>query len=74
MENIELTPEQQQDLDRHERSPHRVVDPRTDQAYVLVPEAEYEAMCELLDDDDRRDRAMHAVSLRSAANRLDEVP
>ena len=46
--SIELTPEQQQALDNQARGPQRVVDTRTDTAYVLVPESEYEAMRDLL--------------------------
>ena len=73
MENIELTREQQRALDSQGRKPQRVIDPRTDTAYVLVPENEYEAMRELLDDE-RREQAIHAVALRNAAARMDETP
>ena len=73
MERIELTPEQQRTLDSHGKSPQRVVDPRTHTSYVLVPEVEYEAMRELLEDE-RREQAIHAVALRNAAGRMDEVP
>jgi PHD/YefM family antitoxin component YafN of YafNO toxin-antitoxin module len=69
---IELTPEQQAALDHEGRSPQRVVDPRTHTAYVLVPETEYEMMRELIEDD-QREQAMHAVALRNAADRLDEI-
>jgi hypothetical protein len=71
--NIELTREQQEALDQHGRGPQRVVDPRTHTAYVLVPENEYEAMREILEDE-RRERAIHALALRNAADRLDEIP
>lgn len=71
--SIELTREQQEALDRQGRSPQRVVDPRTHAAYVLVPEQEYAMMRELLEDD-QREQAIHAVALRNAANRLDEIP
>ncbi len=71
--NIELTPEQQRTLDHQGRSPQRVVDPRNRTAYVLVPESEYDTVQELLEDE-RREKAVHAVALRSAADRLDEVP
>lgn len=73
MERIELTPEQQRVLDNHGKTPQRVVDPRTHSSYVLVPEAEYEAMRELVEDD-QREQAIHAVALRNAARRLDEIP
>ena len=70
---IELTPEQQEALDHQERGPQRVVNPRTHAAYVLVPEDEYAAMRELVEDE-RREQAIHAMALRNAANRLDEIP
>ena len=73
MDRIELTPEQQRALDNHGKAPQHVIDPRTHVSYVLVPEAEYEAMRELLDDD-RREHAIHAMALRNAAGRLDEIP
>lgn len=71
--SIELTPEQQQALDNQGRSPQRVIDPRTDTAYILVPDVEYEAMRELLEDA-RREQVIHAVALSNAASRLDEAP
>jgi hypothetical protein len=73
MERIELTLEQQRALDNLGKSPQRVVDPRTHISYVLVPEVEYEAMRELLEDE-RREQAIHAVALRNAAGRMDEIP
>jgi len=71
--SIELTPEQQEALDHQAQAPQRVIDPRTRKAYVLVPESEYEIMREVLEDE-RREQAIHAVALRNAADRLDEVP
>jgi hypothetical protein len=70
--HIELTPEQQEVLDHQGRSPQRVVDPRTHTAYVLVPENEYAMMREILEDE-RREQTIHAVALRNAADRLDEI-
>lgn len=66
---IELTPQQQNALDQQGGSPQRVVDPRTRTAYVLVPEKEYDAMREVLEDE-RREEALHAVALQNAARRL----
>ena len=66
---IELTPQQQNVLDQQGGGPQRVVDPRTRTAYVLVPEIEYDAMRELLEDE-RREEALHAVALQNAARRL----
>jgi len=71
--NIELTPQQQQVLDTQEDGPPRVIDPRTHTTYVLVPEVDYEAIRELLEDE-RRQQAIHAVALRNAAGRMDEAP
>ncbi|HEV8711235.1 MAG TPA: hypothetical protein VGX03_00195 [Candidatus Binatia bacterium] len=71
--NIELTPQQQQALDTQESGPPRVIDPRTHTTYVLVPEVDYEAIRELLEDE-RRQQAIHKVALRNAAGRIDDVP
>ena len=71
--NIELTPQQQQVLDTQEDGPPRVIDPRTHTTYVLVPEVDYEAIQELLEDE-RRQQAIHAGALRNAAGRMDEAP
>lgn len=68
--SIELTAKQQSALDSQGRRPHRVVDPRTRTSYVLVPEIEYDAMRERLEDEER-EAAIHAVALRNAAARLD---
>ena len=72
--NIHLTPQQQQVLDTQssELLP-RVVDPRTNVAYVLVPEADYDAVREVLEDE-RRQRAIRAVALRNAAARMEDIP
>ena len=71
--SIQLTPQQQQALDAQEDSPLRVIDPRTNTTYILVPEVDYEAVRELLEDE-RRQQAIHAVALRNAAGRMDEAP
>ena len=47
---IELTPQQQQALDTKEESPTRVIDPRTNTTYILVPEVDYESIREVLRD------------------------
>ncbi len=46
--SIELTPHQQHDLDSHRGALPRVIDPRNNATYVLVPEADYEAVREVL--------------------------
>lgn len=71
--NIQLTAEQQQAIDSQGGNPPRVIDPRTNAAYVLVAEADYESVREILDDE-RRQQAIHAVALRNAAGRMDEFP
>ena len=71
--SIHLTPQQQQVLDTQEGSPSRVIDPRTHTTYILVPEVDYEAMRELLEDEHRQ-QALHVVALRNAAGRMDEAP
>ena len=71
MGSIQLTPEQQLALDNTEITPPRIVDPRTDTAYILVPEVEYESMRELVEDE-RREQAIHELALHNAAARMDE--
>lgn len=72
--NIQLTPQQQQALDAQSAG-HlpRFVDPRTNDAYVLVPEADYNTFREILEDEQRQ-RAMREVGLRNAASRVNEAP
>jgi len=71
--SIELTPQQQQALDTKEESPPRVIDPRTNTTYILLPEVDYESIRELLQEE-RRQQAIHAVALRNAAGRIDDTP
>jgi hypothetical protein len=71
--DIELTPQQQQALDTQEGAPPRVIDPRTHITYVLVPEVDYEAIRDLLEDE-RRQQAIRAVALRNAAGRMNDEP
>jgi hypothetical protein len=70
---IELTEQQQRSLDATEESPPKVVDPRTATAYVLIPESDYEAVWEILEDE-RQQRAIRKVALRNAIGRMDEEP
>jgi hypothetical protein len=71
--DIQLTPQQQQALDSQEDSPPRIIDPRTNIVYMLIPEIDYEAIRELLEDE-RRQQAIHAIALRNAAGRMNDVP
>lgn len=60
-------------LDSQEDNPPRVVDPRTNTSYILLREADYESIRELLQDE-RRQQAIHAVAVRNAAGRMNEAP
>jgi hypothetical protein len=71
--NIHLTPQQQKALDSQKDSPPRVIDPRNNTTYVLVPEGDYEVIQELLEDE-RRQQAIHTVALRNAVGRIDDTP
>jgi hypothetical protein len=70
--DIPLTPQQQQELDKRTGELPRVVDPRTNAVYVLIPESDYRTSREGLDDESQQ-RAIRAVGLRNAAGRLDEA-
>ena len=71
--SIQLTPQQQQALDTQKDSPPRIVDPRTNTTYILVPEVDYDSIRVLLEDE-RRQQAIHAVALRNAAGRMNDTP
>jgi hypothetical protein len=71
--SIQLTPQQQQALDFKGGELPRIIDPRTDAAYILVPETDYEIVREFLKEE-RRQRAIHAVALRNVVGRMDEAP
>ncbi len=71
--SIQLTPQQQKVLDSQEDKPPRVIDPRTNTSYILLREADYESIRELLEDE-RRQQAIHAVALRNAAGRINDTP
>jgi hypothetical protein len=71
--SIQLTPQQQQDLDSEKDTPPRVVDPRTNTSYVLVRTADYETMRQILEDEQHQ-QAIHAIALRNAAGRIDDIP
>jgi PHD/YefM family antitoxin component YafN of YafNO toxin-antitoxin module len=71
--SIELTPQQLQVLDGGQVGVPRVVDPRNNTSYVLVSEAEYEAIRDVLEDE-RRQRAIRRVALRNAIGRMSDTP
>jgi hypothetical protein len=65
---IELTKEQQRQIDDASRDQHmEVVDSRGRRRYILVPADEYDAL-----QDDRDQAAMVRVSARNLASRLKE--
>ncbi len=67
--SIQLTPQQQRALDLQEGSLPRVIDPRTNTVYILIPEADYQAIQELLEEE-KRLQEIHAGALRNAAGRM----
>ena len=67
---IPLTEQQQQAIDAAGEPP-RLVDPRTNAAYVLVPEADYESYREAVEDD-RQQRAIRRVAARNAVGRMQD--
>ena len=70
---IRLTEQQQRALDSTASEPAQVIDPRTNEVYVLIPLTEYEMVREAVEDD-RRQKAIRAVALRNAGRRADEAP
>ncbi|MGL6097252.1 MAG: hypothetical protein ACRC7O_15820 [Fimbriiglobus sp.] len=70
--SIELTVPQQEVLDA-EGAAARVVDPRTNDEYVLVPVRDFEAVRAALEDDERQ-RTIRRVGRRNAVGRMGEAP
>jgi len=73
MVTIQFTQEQQRDLDLVRSKPAQIVDPRTNVEYVLIPAAEYEAVREIIEDEQRRS-AIRSVALRNVIGRMNEDP
>ena len=71
--STQLTPQQQQALDTQKDHPLRIINPRSHTPYILVPEMDYEAVRELLEDEHRQ-QTLHEVALRNAAGRMDKTP
>ena len=67
---IELTEQQQQILDSFRENPARVIDPRTNAAYVLLRAEDYESIRAILEE--KQQRAIYAVGLRNAIGRMNE--
>jgi hypothetical protein len=69
---IELTKEQQDQLDRETIRPAAIRDPRSNLSYVLLPVDQYEQMIEIVDDD-LEQRSLRRAAARSLASRLDDA-
>ena len=69
--SIELTDQQQHAVDALGEEPARLVDPRTNAAYVLLPAEIYECVREILDDE-KQQKALRSVGLRNAIGRMNE--
>jgi PHD/YefM family antitoxin component YafN of YafNO toxin-antitoxin module len=70
---IALTEHQLQSLDVAKETPARVVDPRTNQQFVLVPAAEYESIREILEEE-RRQAIIRRIGRRNAMLRMEDEP
>ena len=66
---IELTPDQQEQLDRAGERPVSVHDPRNQSDYILVPADQYEQMLEVVEDD-LEQRALRRAGAKTLAKRL----
>jgi hypothetical protein len=71
--SIVLTERQQHALDNQAEAPPRVIDPRSNAAYYLVPAPDYEVVRELLEEE-RPQKAVRAIGLRNAVGRMGEEP
>jgi len=71
--DIQLTPQQLAAMDFQGGELPRMIDPRNNATYVLVTEAEYAAVQEVLEDE-RHQRIIRGVALRNAVGRMDESP
>jgi hypothetical protein len=69
---ISLSPEQQSALDQA-RGPLRVIDPRTNTAYVLIPAEAYEDAAEA-EEDKKVQQAVRMLAARNAIGRTEEAP
>jgi hypothetical protein len=66
---IELTEDQQRQLDQSTERPVPVEDPRSKAEYRLVPAAEYDQMLSIVQDDAEQ-RAVRRAAARGLASRL----
>ena len=70
---LTMTAEQQQAINTKPGQRTRLLDPLTNSMYVLVPEAEFEAIEEIVEDE-LRQRTIHAIGLKNAIRRMSEEP
>jgi hypothetical protein len=70
---IELTPDQQEQLDRASEHPVSVHDPRHQTDYILVPMEQYQQMLEFIEDDIEQ-RALRRAGAKTLAKRLADEP
>ena len=71
MSPIPLIPQQFSAVDARDTDRPRVVDPRTNEVYVLVSEADFESVQGLLEEE-RQLRTIHAIGRRNAAGRMED--
>lgn len=65
---IILTTEQLRALDSREDEHPRLIDPRTNAAYVLLSESEYATVREMLEEE-RQQESIHEIARRNAIGR-----
>lgn len=68
-----LTERQLRAIDAHAEEPTRLIDPRTNVAYVLVPAEDFDAIRDLIEED-RQERAIAAIAMRNALERATDAP
>lgn len=68
---IRLTEQQQRALDSADSAPPKVVDPRSNAAYVLIRADDYETVREIIDDE-RRQKAIRTAAHKNVARILAE--
>lgn len=68
---IELTKDQQEQLNRETALPISIHDPGSNQSYVLLPLDQYEQMIDIVDDD-LEQRSLRRAAARSLSRRLND--
>jgi hypothetical protein len=70
---IPLSEEEQEAIDAAGQDPPRLIDPRSQAEYVLIPSKDYETIREILEDEARQ-RIIRRIGLKNAPGRMDEEP